>query len=124
MCAERAVGERLQNGGVRVLSDAGGIMAATLLFVAGRRRSARCGSGPAPVWPARRSPGRAPRVPGLAQVLGDDGRAAEVDQEWPAEVELRLLGRPGRERLAGAGIGILTGVAGFGVPACRGVRHR
>src|SRR5258706_11241508 len=53
------------------------------------------------------------RVPGLAQVLGDDGRAANVDQERPAEVELPLVGWPDRKRLAEAELGILTRVAGL-----------
>jgi hypothetical protein len=65
-----------------------------------------------------------PRVPRLAQVLGDDGRAANVDQERPAEVELALLGRPDRKRLAEAELRILTRVAGLGVPERRGVRRR
>ena len=50
----------------------------------------------------------AARVPALAQVIGDDGCPANVEQERPAEVELALAGRTGRERLPGADAGVLT----------------
>ena len=65
-----------------------------------------------------------PRVAGLPQVFGDDRGAANVDQERPAEVELRLRGRPDPERLAEAQVRTLIRVAGLGVPAGRGIRHR